>query len=59
MEGHNDPIELYRSQGKAIQLRVLQALPVEIQTILDEFAERDRRNAEIAKEQEKVKHEHR
>jgi hypothetical protein len=52
-----DPIRSVRLQGRAEQLRIIEFLPEEVQGLLAEFVEQDRRNEELAKEKEKRKNE--
>lgn len=48
-------MEVYRQQGAAKQLRVLKAMPAEIQGLLAEFAARDKRDQELEDAKEKRK----
>lgn len=49
-------METYRQQGAARELRILKAMPMEIQGLLADFAEHDRRVDELENAKEKHKH---
>jgi hypothetical protein len=48
-----DPMEVFRLQGRAQQLRLLEALPAEINGLLADYDEQDRRADELREAKEK------
>ena len=48
-----DPMEVFRLQGRAQQLRLLEALPAEINGLLADYDEQDRRANELREAKEK------
>jgi hypothetical protein len=54
MVEEDDVLELARNQGASRQLRILEAMPAEIASLLAAFAEADRK----AEELERAKHQH-
>jgi hypothetical protein len=52
LEGEGDPVDLYRTQGKADMLKIVERLPEEVKGLLEAFRLQDERDKELEREKE-------